>query len=88
MYAVEEPLTAGDLAGFERVSEECGVRIILDESLLRASQLDALSHPERWIVNVRVSKMGGIGGRWRWSSARRAWGWASSSGRRWARRAS
>ena len=61
VYAVEEPLTAGDLAGFERVSEECGVRIILDESLLRASQLDELSSPERWIVNVRVSKMGGIG---------------------------
>ncbi len=61
VYAVEEPLTAGDLAGFERVSEECGVRIILDESLLRASQLDALGSPERWIVNVRVSKMGGIG---------------------------
>ena len=59
--AVEEPLTAGDLAGFERVSEECGVRIILDESLLRAPQLDELSSPERWIVNVRVSKMGGIG---------------------------
>lgn len=61
VYAVEEPLTAGDLAGFERVSEACGVRIILDESLLRASQLDELSSPERWIVNVRVSKMGGIG---------------------------
>ena len=61
VFAVEEPLTAGDLAGFERVSEECGVRIILDESLLRASQLDDLSDPERWIVNVRVSKMGGIG---------------------------
>ena len=61
VFAVEEPLAAGDLAGFERVSEECGVRIILDESLLRASQLDGLSSPERWIVNVRVSKMGGIG---------------------------
>ena len=61
VFAVEEPLKAGDLAGFERVSEECGVRIVLDESLLRASQLDELSSPERWIVNVRVSKMGGIG---------------------------
>ena len=61
VFAVEEPLTAGDLAGFARVSEECGVRIVLDESLLRASQLDDLSSPERWIVNVRVSKMGGIG---------------------------
>ena len=61
VFAVEEPLRAGDLAGFERVSEACGVRIILDESLLRASQMEELGSPERWIVNVRVSKMGGIG---------------------------
>ncbi len=61
VFAVEEPLGAGDLAGFERVSKQCGVRIVLDESLLRASQLDGLGSPERWIVNVRVSKMGGIG---------------------------
>ncbi len=44
-FAVEEPLRAGDLAGFERVSEELGVRIILDESLLRAAQLDSLGAP-------------------------------------------
>ena len=44
-FAVEEPLRAGDLAGFERVSEELGVRIILDESLLRAAQLDGLGAP-------------------------------------------
>ena len=61
VFAVEEPLRAGDLAGFERVSEECGARIVLDESLLRVSQLEGLGSPERWIVNVRVSKMGGIG---------------------------
>ena len=60
-WAVEEPLRAGDLAGFERVSEQCGVGVILDESLLRASQLDELAGFGRWIVNVRVSKMGGIG---------------------------
>ncbi len=61
VFAVEEPLRAGDIAGFERVSKACGVGIILDESLLRASQLEELGSPERWIVNVRVSKMGGIG---------------------------
>ena len=60
VFAVEEPLRAGDIPGFERVSEACGVRIVLDESLLRASQLEELGSPERWIVNVRVSKMGGI----------------------------
>ena len=61
LFAVEEPLSVGDLAGFERVSEACGVRIVLDESLLRASQLDGLRAPGRWIANVRVSKLGGIG---------------------------
>lgn len=58
--AIEEPLREGDLAGFERVGVECGANIILDESLLRVEQLDTLEDPERWIVNLRVSKMGGI----------------------------
>ena len=60
VYAIEEPLHEGDLAGFERVGVECGAKIILDESLLRVEQLDTLQDPERWIVNLRVSKMGGI----------------------------
>ena len=60
VHAIEEPLQPGDLAGFGRVAEECGARIILDESLLRAEQLDTLEEPDHWIVNLRVSKMGGI----------------------------
>ena len=60
VYAIEEPLREGDLAGFERVGMECRAKIILDESLLRVEQLDTLEDPERWIVNLRVSKMGGI----------------------------
>ena len=60
VHAIEEPLREGDLTGFERVGVECGAKIILDESLLRVDQLDTLDDPERWIVNLRVSKMGGI----------------------------
>lgn len=60
IFAVEEPLRAGDLDGFARVGEECGARIILDESLTRVEQLERLDDADRWIVNVRVSKMGGI----------------------------
>ena len=60
VWAIEEPLRGGDLAGFKRVGVECGAKIILDESLLRAEQLDTLEDPDRWIVNLRVSKMGGI----------------------------
>lgn len=60
VFAVEEPLAAGDLEGFRAVGEATGTRIVLDESLLRVEQLDSLADPERWIANVRVSKMGGI----------------------------
>ena len=60
VFAVEEPLQSGDLNGFRQVARECAVKVILDESLVRARQLKALDDPECWIVNLRVSKMGGI----------------------------
>ncbi|MCY3838058.1 MAG: hypothetical protein OXH09_05315 [Gammaproteobacteria bacterium] len=60
LFAIEEPLEAGDLAGFRAVGEATGARIVLDESLARIEQLDTLTDPDRWIVNIRVSKMGGI----------------------------
>ena len=59
-FAIEEPLGAGDLEGFRAVGEALSMRVILDESLARVEQLEALPDPERWIVNLRVSKMGGI----------------------------
>ena len=59
-FAIEEPLGVGDLEGFRAVGEACCLRVVLDESLLRALQLEALPDPKRWIVNLRVSKMGGI----------------------------
>ena len=60
LFAIEEPMRAGDLNGFEQVGAACGARIILDESLTRREQLDALDNADRWLVNVRVSKMGGL----------------------------
>ena len=61
VFAVEEPLQANDLDGFGRVADGCGTRIVLDESLLRVDQLEAVAgDPGRWIANVRVSKMGGV----------------------------
>jgi L-Ala-D/L-Glu epimerase / N-acetyl-D-glutamate racemase len=60
-FAVEEPIRAGDIEGMRTLAERLGTRIILDESLLRAEQLAALTRdPEHWVVNVRVSKMGGL----------------------------
>lgn len=60
VFAVEEPLQSRDLKGFRQVARECAVRIILDESLVHVRQLKALDDPECWIVNLRVSKMGGV----------------------------
>jgi L-Ala-D/L-Glu epimerase len=60
-FALEEPLRCGDYDGMRRIAEACGARIILDESMLRAAQLEAVSTDAgRWIANVRVSKMGGV----------------------------
>ena len=58
--AVEEPLAPGRMDDLRHLSETLGVRIVLDESLTRAEQAPALAaDPERWIVNLKVSKAGG-----------------------------
>ena len=81
---IEEPLRANALDGMRFVSEHTGAPIILDESLLRAGQMSALAgDPERWIINVRVSKMGGGSCvRWRSSRTPAAMVFRSSSARR------
>lgn len=58
---IEEPLPANALNDLRHVSDRTGTPIILDESFLRAEQLAEIAHDaERWIINVRVSKMGGL----------------------------
>ena len=43
------------------MQRQTGCSIILDESLLRADQLTSFADsPTRWIVNLRISKMGGL----------------------------
>lgn len=60
-FALEEPLRAGDREGMRRIALALDTRIILDESLLRADQLGWFGESaDRWIVNLRVSKMGGL----------------------------
>jgi L-Ala-D/L-Glu epimerase len=60
-FAIEEPLRAGDYAGMREVARVLGAKIIVDESVLRAQQLDLLApDAPSWIVNLRVSKMGGL----------------------------
>ncbi len=58
---IEEPLPANAIDGMRLVSERTGTPIILDESFLRSEQMAAIENdPQRWIINVRVSKMGGL----------------------------
>jgi len=59
--AIEEPLQVGDFEGCRRISKGLALPIILDESFLRLGQFSHLqADPETWIVNIRISKMGGI----------------------------
>jgi L-alanine-DL-glutamate epimerase and related enzymes of enolase superfamily len=60
-FALEEPLRAGDYQGMERISRALDLKIILDESLLRTDQIGRLGKLlDRCIVNLRVSKIGGL----------------------------
>jgi L-alanine-DL-glutamate epimerase-like enolase superfamily enzyme len=60
-FAVEEPIGAHRYAQLVRLWRILGCRIVLDESFLRISQLGQLAdHPDCWLVNLRVSKMGGL----------------------------
>ena len=59
-FAVEEPIAIGRYAGLAALADALQTRIILDESLLRVAQLGELAGQQRWLLNLRVSKMGGL----------------------------
>ena len=59
--AIEEPIRPNQYADLVRVADALDCPIILDESFLRAAQIDRLdAPPATWLINVRVSKMGGL----------------------------
>ncbi len=61
LFAIEEPLQVGDYDGCRQINQERGCPMILDESFLRIEQLDDLQKdPQSWIINIRISKMGGM----------------------------
>ena len=61
IWAIEEPLRAGDVEGQSQLAKAMKARIILDESLLSKDQLPLYEDSSlEWIANVRVSKSGGI----------------------------
>ncbi len=59
--AVEEPLRPGRFDDLAILANSLATRIVLDESITREDQLERLpGTPGQWIVNLRVSKMGGL----------------------------
>jgi L-alanine-DL-glutamate epimerase-like enolase superfamily enzyme len=60
-FAVEEPIRKGQYAELARIAEALACKVILDESFIRSAQLPLLPDPAgQWLINVRVSKMGGL----------------------------
>lgn len=59
--AIEEPLRPGQFGDLAVLAESLSTRIVLDESINRVEQLAHLPGlPGQWIVNLRISKMGGL----------------------------
>ena len=60
-FALEEPLQVMDFTGMEKLARTAAVHIVVDESALNPKQIPALrSNADVYIVNIRISKMGGI----------------------------
>jgi L-alanine-DL-glutamate epimerase-like enolase superfamily enzyme len=60
-FAVEEPLEVGDYEGGLKIFKALKIPIILDESFRVIKHFNQIRQtPEAWIINLRISKMGGI----------------------------
>lgn len=60
-WAIEEPITAKDFQGLATLASRTSTRIILDESFTHKRDLSTLtSNPDIWLLNFRVSKLGGL----------------------------
>jgi L-alanine-DL-glutamate epimerase-like enolase superfamily enzyme len=59
-WAVEEPVAPRDWAGMKQVALATGLPIILDESFVRLRDIRDLPDGVSWILNLRVSKLGGL----------------------------
>ena len=60
-FAIEEPLPAEAYDNLLLIHQAIGQKIILDESFVRDEQFAHLKqNASAWIINIRVSKMGGL----------------------------
>ena len=61
LFALEEPLKSGQYQDSIAVSNALNSKIILDESFTCEANFNEIRNtPASWIINIRVSKMGGI----------------------------
>jgi L-Ala-D/L-Glu epimerase / N-acetyl-D-glutamate racemase len=59
-WAVEEPTAVRDWVGMAQVARSTGLAIIVDESFTRLDDIRSLPDGVSWILNIRVSKLGGL----------------------------
>jgi L-Ala-D/L-Glu epimerase len=60
-FAIEEPLQPNTYSELSMIANSLNCKIILDESFLRIEQFNALqAAPQHWLINLRISKMGGL----------------------------
>jgi L-Ala-D/L-Glu epimerase len=60
-FAIEEPLQPNAYAELSLIAKALNCKIILDESFLRIEQFKMLQNmPQHWLINLRISKMGGL----------------------------
>ncbi len=60
-WAIEEPISAKNLSALQKLSEKVECKIVLDESFLTIQDFEKFSSSaNKWIVNIRISKMGGL----------------------------
>jgi len=60
-FAIEEPIQINQYEELSTIANGLETKIILDESFLRKEQFQYLNqNPIHWIINIRISKMGGI----------------------------
>lgn len=60
VWAVEEPVAPRDWVGLAAVADATGLAVILDESLSGPSDLTALENGPRYVLNLRLSRLGGL----------------------------
>lgn len=60
-FAIEEPLLPNAYPELSLIADALNCKIILDESFLRVEQFEMLKKtPQHWLINLRISKMGGL----------------------------